>query len=72
MKNADLASILQGERDRVAAYAKSAGRLPGMRARQAFGELEGAVAAIERARGYLLASSSGFFEKTPDPRREPE
>jgi hypothetical protein len=68
----DLAAALERDDETLAIRAADAARLPGLRARQAAGCIDAARKALEQARGFLRAPSSGFFPLTRDPRREDE
>jgi hypothetical protein len=67
-----LAAALERDDETLALRAADAERIAGIRARQAAGCIDAARKALEQARGFLRAPSSGFFPLAGDPRREPD
>jgi hypothetical protein len=68
----DLAADCVHEIGRLDRLIERARFVPGIRARQAQAQLEVSRRAIEQARGFLLATTSGFLAAVVDPRMEPD
>lgn len=68
-----LATALERDDATLALRASDAARIQGIRARQASALIAAARTALEQARSFLRAPSSGFYPvPAPDPRKEPD